>query len=78
MEEVKEEKKLSYEELEKVAIQLQQKVIELETKVRSADYVLIRFNCMMDIIANKAVFPEDFITECVNEVVGIVSTKGEK
>lgn len=78
MEEVKEEKKLSYEELEKAAIMLQNKVFELETKIKSTDYALIRFNCLMDIIANKSVFSEDFINKCAEEVVTIMSPKEDK
>lgn len=73
MEEQKmEQKKLSYEELEKVAVQLQQKCRTLENNLRNIDMASIRLNFLLKALEVKEVFSKEFIDKCSKEVEEIL------
>lgn len=73
MEEQKmEQKKLSYEELEKVAVQLQQKCRTLENNLRNIDMTSIRLNFILKALEVKEVFSKEFIDKCSKEVEEIL------
>lgn len=79
MEEKKEEQtKLTYEQLENVAVQLQQKCAILENKLRSIDGTTIRLNYLLKVLETKDVFPAEFITKCASEVEDILTIEDEK
>lgn len=69
MEENKNVKKLSYEELENIAAQFQQRVIGLENQLRGINVTSIRLNYLFKVVENKDVFPKRFIDKCVEEIV---------
>lgn len=69
MEENKEVKKLSYEELENVAVQFQHRAMQLENQLRSINTVSFRLNYLFKVMENKAAFPEDFVAKCSQEIV---------
>lgn len=69
MEETKEVKKLSYEELENVAVQFQHRAMQLENQLRSINTVSFRLNYLFKVMENKTAFPEDFVTKCSQEIV---------
>lgn len=69
MEETKGTQKLSYEELENVAVQFQHRAMALENQLRSINTVTFRLNYLFKVLENKSVFPEDFIQKCATEVV---------
>jgi hypothetical protein len=75
-----EEKKLSYEDLSKVAMQLQQRVINAEQKLQEINYVAMRLNYLFAVLKSKEVFPQEFITQCSNEVMELlkIETKEEE
>lgn len=60
--------KLSYEELEKVAVQLQQRCAMLEDRLRSIDMASVRMNFLLRVLEVKNGFSEDFLTKCGKEV----------
>lgn len=69
MEASKEVKKLSYEELENVAIQLQHRAAALENQLRSINTMSIRLNYLFQVINNKVAFPESFVNKCSEEIM---------
>lgn len=68
MEETKEQKKLSYEELEGVAVQLQQRCIMLENKIRAIDVTSTRLNYLFKVIEFNDMFTEEFVDKCCTEI----------
>lgn len=71
----KEQKKLSYEELENVAVQLQRRCVELERRLRDFSTASFRLEYLFKVIENKDNFSSDFIGDCVKEVEDILTIK---
>lgn len=71
----KEQKKLSYEELENVAVQLQRRCVELERRLRDFSIASFRLEYLFKVIENKDNFSSDFIGDCVKEVEDILTIK---
>lgn len=68
MEEIKEQKKLSYEELEGVAVQLQQRCVMLENKLRAINIASTRLNYLFKVIEFGNMFTDEFVDKCCTEV----------
>lgn len=68
MEETKEQKKLSYEELEGVAVQLQQRCMMLENKIRAIDVTSTRLNYLFKVMEFSDMFTEEFVDKCCTEI----------
>lgn len=78
MEEVKETaNKLTYEQLEQTALQLQQRVIMAEGRLRSIDMVSMRLTWLFKALENKETFPSEFISKCSEEVVELLTLEEE-
>ena len=77
---VQEEKKLSYEELEKVANQLSAQCQQLAARVQQRDYELTfrRLDYLFEVVANMKYFPTDFTDKCVNEIMNIMYAEEPK
>ena len=65
--------KLSYEELEKVAMEAQQRMIMMENRLRSIDFASMRLNWLFKVIENKDSFSLGFLEKCVKEVEGLLT-----
>lgn len=65
--------KMSYEQLENVAMQLQQKLMMAENNLRGINYTAMRLTWLFKTIENKGIFPEDFVTKCVAEIQEILT-----
>jgi hypothetical protein len=79
MEEQKnEQEKLSYEGLENVASQLQQRCVMLENKLRSIDMVSLRLNYLLKVVSIKDVFAEEFITKCSKEIENLLTIEEQE
>lgn len=75
MEEKKEEKKvssepnkISYEQLEQAAMQLQQRLMIAENKLRSIDFASMRLTWLFKVLENKSSFSTEFAGKCAKEV----------
>lgn len=70
MEEQKKTNELSYEELKNVAGQLQQQNIQLRQALQRANYenLFRRLDYLFKVIENSAVFSEEFVVSCVEEI----------
>jgi hypothetical protein len=78
MEENKDTKKLDYEQLERAAAQLQQRVIAAENKLRSIDFASIRLNWLFKVLENAATFPAEFVVNCTTEIQDILTVDTEE
>lgn len=81
MEENKEQKKLSYEELERAAVQLQQRYVMLENKLRSIDLVSTRLNYLFKVMEFNSMFTKEFVdkSSCeIEELLTIDTPEAEK
>ena len=75
MEENKEIKKLSYEELEKVAQELHGKCSQLYAELQrmSVDNTFKRLDYLFKVVKYEDVFPEDFTKKCIEEIVTVMT-----
>lgn len=74
MEEKKEETtKLTYEQLEQAAMQLQQRLMMAENKLRSIDFAVMRLTWLFKVIENKSSFSAEFVDKCAKEVEDILT-----
>ena len=71
MEEKKETKKLSYEELENVCHQLSEQSQTLYRKLQEANMsnMFKRLDYLFAVVENKVAFQEDFVKKCVDEII---------
>lgn len=76
MEENKEtNNKLSYEQLEKVAVQLQQRAMQAEARLNSINLATIRLEYLFKVLDRASYFPEGFIADSAAEIVDILDYK---
>ena len=71
MEENKEKKKLSYEDLENLCHQLSDQSQTLYRKLQEANMTNMfkRLDYLFAVVENKVAFPEDFVKKCVDEII---------
>lgn len=71
------QEKLSYEKLEEVAVQLQQRCVMLESKLRSIDLMSIRLKYLFKVLDAKSSFSLEFINKCSDEIEEILTVEEE-
>lgn len=77
MEETK-DKKISYEQLEKVAAQLQQQCMMYEQKLRLIDMTATRLNYLFKVLEYEMCFNRDFVNKCTEEIQSILTIEEDK
>lgn len=79
MEENKEVKKLSYEELEKLANNLYAKCNELSTELQNSNMqnAFLRLDLLFKVVENKSAFSKEFVERCVSEIETMMTIKSE-
>lgn len=72
MEENKEAKKLSYEDLENLCHQLSDQSQTLYRKLQEANMTNMfkRLDYLFAVVENRDAFPEDFVKKTIDEIVG--------
>jgi hypothetical protein len=77
--EVKEQKKLSYDELSNVAVQLQQqnKFLLEQLQKQQGESFYKRLDYLFEVVKLKDVFQEKFINSCIDEIVGTITIQEE-
>lgn len=73
MEEAKETSKLTYEQLEQAAMQMQQKLMIVESKLNSIDFASMRLTWLFKVIENQVEFPGEFVHKCTKEVEDLLT-----
>jgi hypothetical protein len=74
----KQPSKLSYEELNRTAAQLQQRVITAENKLRSIDYASFRLNWLFKVLEYKDSFNSTFTDKCASEIEDILTVDNKE
>ena len=80
MEEQVQNQKLSYEELQRVAMQLSEQAKALYKRVQELELTNMfkRLDYLFKVIENKSSFPIEFSTKCANEIQSIIDSVEEE
>ena len=80
MEETKEVKKLSYEELEKVALELNGQCQKLYKELQESNMVNVfkRLDYLFKVVENINEFPQEFAKHCIEEITNIMIVSTEE
>lgn len=72
--------KMSYEQLENIAHQLSEQAKQMYKKLQEANLnnMFQRLNYLFKVIENSNKFPEDFVNNCINEVVDMMTLPKEE
>lgn len=74
MEETKETSpKLTYEQLEQAAMQLQQRLMMVESRLRSIDFASTRLTWLFRVLENKESFTTEFVSKCTEEIENLLT-----
>ncbi len=75
MEENKEKKKLSYEDLENLCHQLSDQGQKLYRQLQEANMtnVFKRLDYLFAVVDNREAFPEDFTKKCIDEIINTMT-----
>lgn len=74
MEETKETSpKLTYEQLEQAAMQLQQRLMMVESRLRSIDFASTRLTWLFRVLENKESFTPEFVSKCTEEIESLLT-----
>lgn len=65
--------KLTYEQLEQAAMQLQQRLMMAENKLRSIDFASMRLTWLFKVLENKGSFSAEYANKCAEEVENILT-----
>lgn len=78
--EVEQPKELSYEELKNVAAQLQHQNEQMRNAIMKLDYTntFKRLDYLFKVVEFSIQFPDDFVTNCINEIVDMMTVKEEE
>lgn len=71
--EEKETQKLSYEQLEKLAAQYKEALVEVSNKLRTIEFAALRLNWLFKVLENGDRFSVDFINKCSKEVENMLT-----
>lgn len=69
--------KPTYEQLEQAAMQMQQRLMMVENKLRSIDFASMRLTWLFKVIENKDSFSEEFIIKSSKEIEEILTLEEE-
>ena len=67
--------KLSYEQLEMVAAQLQQRAMQAEARLSSINLTTMRLDYLFRVLDRASHFPEKFVEDSVAEIVDLLEVK---
>lgn len=65
--------KLTYEQLEQAAMQLQQRLMMTENKLRSIDFAAMRLTWLFKVLENKSSFSAEYVNKCTKEIESILT-----
>lgn len=65
--------KLTYEQLEQAAMQLQQRLMMAETRLKSIDFATMRLTWLFKVIENKSSFSAEYVDKCSKEIESILT-----
>lgn len=66
---------LTYEQLEQIALQLHNKVMQAEARLNSINLAAMRLDYLFKILDKSPFFPKRFVDECVVEIIDRLEVK---
>lgn len=69
--------KPTYEQLEQLAMQMQQRLMMAENRLRSIDFASMRLTWLFKVIENKDSFSEEFINKSSKEIEELLTLEEE-
>ncbi len=69
--------KLSYEQLEKIALQLQQKLMQANERLSQINLTTLRLDYLFRVVDRADKFPKEFVDKSVEEVINLLEVKEE-
>lgn len=73
-----ENSKPSYEQLEQIALQLQQRVLQAEARLGAINLTTMRLEYLFNILDRARFFSDQFVKDCVDEISSLLEVKNEK
>lgn len=73
-----ENNKPSYEQLEQIAIQLQNRALQAEARLGAINLTTMRLEYLFKILDRAKFFPDQFVDSCAEEIVDLLEVKHEK
>lgn len=70
-----ENNKPSYEQLEQIALQLQQKALQAEARLRAINLTTMRLEYLFKVLDRAKFFPDQFVNDCSTEIVDFLEVK---
>lgn len=67
--------KLTYEQLEQIALQLQNRAMQAEARFNAINLAAMRLDYLFRILDKAPLFPKEFVDECVAEVIDRLEVK---
>lgn len=65
---MEENKKLTYEQLEKIALEMQQRCLMAENRLKAINFTATRLDYLFKVIQYEDTFNVDFVEKCVREI----------
>lgn len=65
--------KPTYEQIEQVAMQLQQRLMIVENRLKGIDFATMRLTWLFKVLENKSSFPAEYVNKCAKEVEEILT-----
>ena len=69
--------KPTYEQLEQAALQLQQRLMMVETKLKTIDFASMRLTWLFKVLDKAEFFPHDFTFMCTEEIQSLLTINEE-
>lgn len=70
--------KLSYEQLEQIALQLQQRVIQVETRLEAINLATIKLDYLFKVLDKHTIFPTEAINNSITEIIKLLEIGDSK
>ena len=67
--------KLTYEQLEQIALQMQNRAMQAEMKLSSINFAAMRIEYLFKVLNNSSHFCEDFVNSCAAEIIDLLEKK---
>lgn len=69
------QQKLTYEQLEQIALQLQNRAMQAESRLASINMTTTRLNYLFKVLEYSSHFCDSFVKECGAEIVDLLENK---
>lgn len=74
---MEEKKQLTYEQLQQVALTLQQRCMQAEERLAAINMTTTRLNYLFKVLEFETSFSTDFVHKCVTEIESLLEIKEE-